>query len=210
MLWELRPNARTRIEVTATSARGRKNQAIDLHRVTRLDPADVTAHRGIPVTTVARTFVDLAGVIPAPALERALAQAEILNLFSLKAMFEVLSRSNGRRGARALRAALTEPPEMTRSELERRMLAICRRHRLPRPKVNTYVCGFEVDFHWPAARLAVETDGGAVHRTRLAFEEDRRRDGELLLAGYRVLRITHRRLRFDPHGVGETLRTLTA
>ncbi|MGH2948485.1 MAG: DUF559 domain-containing protein [Solirubrobacteraceae bacterium] len=208
-LWELRPSARERIEVTSAARVGERERAIELHRVRRLEPADVTVHRDVPITTVARTFVDLAGVIQPEALERALAQAEILNLFSLNAMLDVLSRSNGRRGAQALRAALTEPPALTRSELERRMLALCRRHRLTKPLVNATVCGFEVDFFWPAARLAVETDGGAYHRTRRAFEEDRRRDAELLLAGYRVLRITHRRLRFDPHGVARTLRALT-
>jgi very-short-patch-repair endonuclease len=209
-LWELRGSARSRIEVMSTGRVGARERKIELHQVRSLDPRDVTVHRGIPVTTVARTFVDLAGVIRADALERALAQAEILSLFDLHALFEVLDRSNGRRGAQALRTALQEPPEMTRSDLERTMLGLCRRHGLPRPGVNADVCGFEADFSWPAARLVVETDGGAVHRTRHAFEEDRRRDGELLLAGYRVLRITHRRLRYDEPGVAAMLRRLTA
>jgi very-short-patch-repair endonuclease len=206
-LWGLRQTDQRRIDVTAVVDAGRRDRAITFHRTRTLD-ADRTTHRGVPITTVARTLVDLAGVVPVAAVERALSQAEVLSLYDHTALDEVLERSNGRRGARALRAALGVPIVFTRSELENRMLALCRRHRLPTPQVNAIVCGQEVDFYWPAARLIVETDGHKYHRTQRAFEDDRRRDADLTVAGHRVVRITYRRLVNESDAVAGTIRAL--
>jgi very-short-patch-repair endonuclease len=207
-LWGLRQTDQQRVDVMTAAQRGRRDPTIALHRPRALDAVDLTTHRGVPVTTVARTLVDLAGVVGAGALDHALLQAEVLCLYDHAALSEVLERSNGRRGANALRAALGVPIVFTRSELERRMLALCRRHRLPLPMVNAVVCGHEVDFYWPAARLVVETDGRKYHGTRRAFEHDRRRDAELLVAGIRVVRITYRRLKFESDAVARTIRAL--
>jgi very-short-patch-repair endonuclease len=207
-LWELHRSDRDQIDVIGLRRRGTVDPVIDLHRTRRLEPRGVTMHRGVRVTGVARTLVDLAGVVEQSVLERVLAQAEVLGLYDHGALIDALDRSNGRRGARALRAAISAAPTMTRSELERRFLRLCARHDIPRPLVNATVCGHEVDFLWPSARLIVETDGHAYHRTRLAFERDRRRDADLMLAGYRVLRITHRRLLTDPEGVARTVAAL--
>jgi very-short-patch-repair endonuclease len=68
--------------------------------------------------------------------------------------------------------------------------------------------GFEVDALWPHQRLVVELDGYEFHRTRAAFERDRARDAALQLAGYRVLRVTSRRLAGEPAAVAETIRSL--
>jgi hypothetical protein len=206
--WELHGSDRAQIDVIGLRRRGTVDPAIDLHRTRRLDAGDVTMHRGLRVTSVARTLVDLAGVVHAPVLERAVAQAEVLGLYDHAALCGLLDRSSGRRGAGALRAAIGAAPAMTRSELERRFLRLCGRNGIPAPVVNATVCGYEVDFLWPEARLVVETDGHAYHRTRHAFEVDRRRDAELLIAGYRVLRITYRRLVSDPAGVAQTVSTL--
>jgi very-short-patch-repair endonuclease len=98
----------------------------------------------------------------------------------------------------------------TRSELENRFLAFLDAERLPRPRTNATVEGYEVDFHWARARLVVELDGYATHATRNAFEEDRARDRRLQLAGYRVLRITARQLSANTNEVAGQLRsTLT-
>jgi very-short-patch-repair endonuclease len=99
-------------------------------------------------------------------------------------------------------------PSQTRSDLERRFADLCRDAGLPPPAVNTWVGGFEVDALWPAQRLIVELDGYEFHRTRAAFERDRARDGELQLAGYRVLRFTYRRLVHEPEAVGTAIRRL--
>jgi very-short-patch-repair endonuclease len=74
--------------------------------------------------------------------------------------------------------------------------------------VNVLVAGWEVDMAWPERRLVVELDGYAFHRHRAAFEADRERDSDLQLAGYRVLRITHRRMDREPAAVVHALRAL--
>ena len=88
------------------------------------------------------------------------------------------------------------------------MLALVAKAGLPRPLVNTVVETFEVDFHWRAERLVVETDGAAAHLNPRAFEQDRRRDAVLQVKGYRVVRFTWTQVTREPHAVGATLRAL--
>jgi very-short-patch-repair endonuclease len=99
-------------------------------------------------------------------------------------------------------------PDLTRSELERRFLRLCRRHGLPKPEVNVRVGSFEIDFLWRDRSVVVETDGYRFHRGRVAFESDRARDAELKLLGYDVLRFTHRQVAWEASLVARTLRTL--
>jgi hypothetical protein len=101
---------------------------------------------------------------------------------------------------------------LTRIEIERRFLALCRDCDLPPPLTSGWVqldgFGFEPDFLWPEQRLIAETDAGAVHRTRRAFESDRLRDQLLAVAGYRTLRFTWRQVTGEPARVGFTVRTV--
>jgi very-short-patch-repair endonuclease len=90
---------------------------------------------------------------------------------------------------------------MTRSEAERRLIALIRAADLPDPSANVKVCGHMVDLVWPRERLIVEFDGWATHQTRAAFETDRLRDQRLVAAGYRVIRITYRQLEHEPIAV---------
>jgi len=83
---------------------------------------------------------------------------------------------------------------LTRSELEERFLALCRKEGLPHPLVNAPLLGYVVDFHWIEAKVVVELDGFASHGTRSAFESDRDRDTALSARGYVVLRFTWRDL----------------
>ena len=89
------------------------------------------------------------------------------------------------------------------------MLALCKAHSLPQPVVNAWIqlqgIGFEPDFLWPNAKLIVETDGHKTHRTRKAFEADRRRDQLLAEAGYTTLRFTWRQLTREPERVARTI-----
>jgi very-short-patch-repair endonuclease len=96
----------------------------------------------------------------------------------------------------------------TRSALEDELLELCRRYGIARPALNSRVRGFEVDFAWPAQRLVVETDGHRHHGTRAAFERDRARDAELVGAGWRVVRLTHRRVHGAPSEVADLLARL--
>jgi hypothetical protein len=194
----LRPDNRARTDVTVPSPSARRRPGIDVHMSTTLEPADVTNVDGILCTTVARTLLDLADVVPRRGVERAVDQAEVLRVFDLRAVREVLSRSNGRRGAGILQAVLAgyDGPTITDRELEERFFAICRGAGVPNPEVNSWVQleggAVKADFLWRSERLVVETDGWTSHGTRQAFEDDRRRDRRLRLAGYEVVRFTWR------------------
>ena len=120
------------------------------------------------------------------------------------------ARSHGRRGLRALRPLIeaAREPTTTASPLEDRFAVFCEKHRLPPPATNVLVLGHEVDALWPTRRLMVETDSYAYHRHRAAFERDRARDAEFAAAGYRVIRLTHRRLEEEPDAVADQLRRL--
>jgi very-short-patch-repair endonuclease len=85
------------------------------------------------------------------------------------------------------------------------MLGLCRRAGRPAPQVNVTIEGYLVDFVWREARLVVETDGWRAHGKRSSFERDRRRDADLLTAGWRVLRFTHVQLEQEPARVAATL-----
>jgi very-short-patch-repair endonuclease len=178
--------------------------------VSRLDEDDRGAREGIPVTSVARTLLDLAAILPLDGLRRAFEQAERMRLLDVRALYAARGRSPRRHGLRALNLLLAEgrEPWETRSELERQFVEVCREANLPMPTLNALVAGYEVDAVWMCRRLVVELDGYAFHRTRAAFERDRARDGDLQLAGYRVMRITARRLERDQGEVVAALRVL--
>ena len=178
-----------------------------IHRTPTLQADEITKHQGLRVTTPARTLLDLAAILTPRALERALDEAEVKQLYD-RTSLDALARAHaGERGARALTQALDEDgePTLTDSELEELMLALCADHDLPRPEPRAWVAGLRVDFLFAASRLVVETDGYRYHRTRRAFERDRERDGILARAGYRTLRFTHRQLTREPAMVADTI-----
>jgi hypothetical protein len=162
------------------------------------------------VTTPSRALLDLAATVSPTRLRRAFEAADRLELLDPTALASLCDNAGGRKGTGLLGALLVEHQELpwTRSELERRFLRLCDRAGIPRPAVNVPVEGFEVDFFWPAERLVVELDGWSFHRGRAAFERDRSRDAALQVAGYRVLRITYRRLVEDPDSVVREIRAL--
>jgi hypothetical protein len=214
--WGLRPHGGVH-ELSVPNRNGRKprqNAEMFVHRVPGLLPHETTRVRGLPVTTVARTHLDLAAGLQPHALRRVAEQAERLELFDLRAFERLLADHGGEAGTPALRAVLADfaafGVTLTRSELEARMLQLCLDHGLPRPQVNVWRNGRELDFRWPAARLIVETDGWGTHKTRRAFEEDRARDRRLAVEGWRVIRITHRQLRDEPDGIAADIVALLA
>jgi hypothetical protein len=175
-----------------------------------LQATEVKVHQGIRVTTPARTLLDLAAQLPRRALERALDQAVINELFDLTALDAVVRAHPSERGAARLAQTLAQHhagTTPTKSELEELMLAICDDHGLERPLVNAWVEGLEVDFYWPAMRLIVEADSYRYHRSRRAFERDRERDAILARAGYRALRFSDRQLAGEQATVAQTIRS---
>jgi len=201
-LWELRPPASGPPQVTVPGGARRGPERIEVHRVRRLHAADRAIIDAIPVTSLARTLLDYAEIAHREQLRLAIESAERRELFDLGAVDELYTRTPGRAGVKLLQAALAQiagPVPWTRSELERRFLALIREAGIDEPHANVLVAGELVDFHWPAPNpLVVELDGYEFHKSREQFESDRRRDATLQLAGCRVLRVTHRRLLSEP------------
>jgi uncharacterized protein DUF559/putative AbiEi antitoxin of type IV toxin-antitoxin system len=207
--WGLLTTGQSGIDVTAPRSRD-GIPGIRLHRSRSLDARDTTAHNGIPITSVARTLLDLAAALRSHHLERALAQAESLQLYDHRAITDVIVRANGHRGRGALARATAREPKLTRSELESRFLTLVRRAGLPEPEANSSLDapdhpGLEPDFYWPQLRLVVETDGWETHKTRAAFRSDRRKDAALTSIGYRVMRFTYDDVVYDPDTIVERL-----
>ena len=203
LLWGLPWTEGARIDVTVPGRGARSaRRLVVVHRAS-LEPGEASAKSGIPVTSPGRTLIDLADYGRRRPLERALDEAAYLRLD-----VSGLEPRHGRRGSGLLAQVLAAHmwgTTFTRSQLEERFLSLCRQHELPPPEVNQRVQRYEVDFVWRARRLIVETDGHAAHGTRVAFERDRVRDAELTAAGWRVVRMTHRRLLGQPGAVAAQL-----
>jgi hypothetical protein len=196
-LWRLvRPHAGP---IDVTSDRGRGRPGVTLHHG-RLNPEEATVVAGIPVTSVARTLLDLAEVVPGDRLGKAFEEADRLGLVERAGLEGVCARARGRRGLGPIRnlMAAARAPDPTRSVLEDRFASLCREHGLPPPSHNAHLLGHEVDVLWRESRLVVELDGFTYHRHRAAFERDRARDAALQAAGYRVIRLTYRRIEQGP------------
>lgn len=191
-LWGFAPRfapewARRPVDVIVRGYGGRaRRPGVRVHRSATLEDGEVTRHRGIPVTTPARTLADLRRVASRAAWDAALREAEFLRL-PLAGLFA----SDG-----------------TRSGEERRLLRICRRHGLPLPEANVRIGAYTVDFLWCEAKLVVEVDTYVTHGGRSAFHGDRVRDAWLGRRGYHVLRVTDRWMREAPGEVAATIRSL--
>jgi hypothetical protein len=210
-LWGLLRYEPGTIDVTAAMRR-RKRPTIRVHYAPLTD-WDRAERDGIPVTSLARTMLDLAAELPPERLDRVLERAEELRLFDLRAVEELLARVTRHPGVKPLRRAITvyrPSPIFTRSFLERRFLALVEAAGLPPPSMGFNYAGFELDAFWPDERFAVELDVYETHGTRAAFERDRVRDEELKLAGVEVHRITGPHLDREPDRVIERVRTLLA
>ncbi|MEA2235259.1 MAG: hypothetical protein QOD83_5075, partial [Solirubrobacteraceae bacterium] len=202
---QIRPSSAARIDVTVPARTGRRSRpGIRLHRSASLPPEDVTVQDRIPVTTVARTLLDLADVLNDQALKRAIDEAEYRRLFDLTGLIAVVGRNPGRSGARLLKA-VGGPAELTRSVPEDRFIELVRERGLPRPRVNAWIDGYEVDFYWPEANLIVEIDGFAAHGTRSRFEADRLRDRRLARKGLQTIRLTANALSYDEDAIAADL-----
>jgi predicted transcriptional regulator of viral defense system len=175
-------------------------------------PADeIAAVRGIPVTTVERTILDLAAIRPRSEIERAIGQAEVNRALGDPSLKQLVERHANHRGAATVGAileTLKAGTDISHEAIASRFLAVLDRAGLPRPRLNTWIGGRECDCVWPDRGLMVELDGYAVHGTRRSFESDRERDRVLQAAGWLVVRVTWRQLRDDAEAVARDLRAL--
>ena len=206
-LWQIYESRGRAIHVTTTTRSPRTLAGIRVHRARRLDPADVTKKDGIPVTTVARTLIDLTDVLASDRVLRAIREAEYLKLLDPDTLIAAVQRATGRKRLTELKKALQRhrPGQIVREELEHRFLELVHAAGLADPQTNVKVKTrrriYEVDCLWPDQRVAVELDGRAAHIRAAAFEEDRSRDAALTATGLRPLRFTWRRLTEEPEDV---------
>jgi very-short-patch-repair endonuclease len=190
------------VEVTVTGARAPQRTGIRAYRTAALTADEVRTVDGIPVTSPARTIVDVSRFLTTAALEHVVADAIRRGVVRQIQLTGALERHRGRRGVATLRSVMSGvEPAFTRSAAERRLLRLIRAASLPSPVLNARVGGHEVDFLWPRERVIVEVDGYRWHSDRAAFERDRVRDAELQALGYRVIRVTWRQLQREPRAV---------
>ncbi len=196
-LWDKPPRL---IDVTVPVEAGRKIDGVRCRRCRYPTPEEVETRAGIAVTTVARTLVDLAGMVGLATLKKTVGRAAIHRKLNLQAADLAIYNAKRRRGLKALELALA--PYRTkdgkaldlRSDFETLVLPELLDSGLPRPDCNVPLVidgeRLVVDFLWEGQRVVVETDGRGTHETAPAFQSDRRRDQFLASAGYRVLRVT--------------------
>jgi hypothetical protein len=190
--WHLRRTSAALIDVTVRATGLAPRPGIRLRWRPTLPEDEVTTLEGLPITTPARTLLDLAaGGLRGRHLEAAVDAAERQRLLDFADLHELLARYPGRPGTPALKAVLARyRGGDTRSLLEEIVAELCDEHGLPRPLENCVIEGKVRDFYWPHARLVVEADSYAWHRSPSALDDDRERDVTLTLAGYRSLRFT--------------------
>jgi hypothetical protein len=224
------------IDVIAPKWSGREIDGIRSHFASPPSGPERGHCMAIPCTSPTRTIVDLAGLLGERSLRQVVERAAVLRILDGQAIERLLA-ARRRRGAPMLRSILkpwftadpggsttsrvsttswaTTGPRL-RSELEARFLALIRANGLPIPTCNQRIaCGdgslsIEVDLLWPEQRVVVETDGRAFHDNPMAFERDRKRDRELQLSGYRVVRFTYRQIEEEPDAVISAIRRLLA
>jgi very-short-patch-repair endonuclease len=205
-LWGIGAEPTGGTDISVRAAADVQRPGIRIHRRPSLIARDFDVHDGIPVTSLVRTMLDLATRLDQAHLERAINEADRLDLMDPEALFAALDAYPGVRGAGRLRTTLGERTfRLTDSELERRFLPLVADAGLPMPLTRQHVNGFRVDFFWPGLRLVVETDGLRYHRTPAQQARDRVRDQTHLAAGFTPLRFTHAQVRFEATYVRSTL-----
>jgi hypothetical protein len=166
--------------------------------------------RGIPVTTVPRTLVDIAADLDEDALARACHEAGVKYRTTPKQVDAVLKRRPNSPGAGTLRAVMSGDVKVSLSKLERGFLKRLKAEGLPLPEANRVVSGRRVDCRWPDHALTVELDGYRFHNSRYAWEQDRVREREARARDDEFRRYTYTDVFDDPaYMLGELRELLT-
>lgn len=211
-LWNLRATGQTKTDVTVPGSSRKAQAGIRVHRTRHLHPEDIAAIGGIPTTSLARTILDLAGVLEAEQRLEVIEEADRLEILDFSPLSRAIDRRPNAQGVGHLRRIIREyagAPHI-RSRLERRFFALIRKAGLPVPQLNCKVAGYIVDAYWPQWHLVVELDGRAFHLSPRQFETDRVRDAALQRLGIRILRVTYRRLETEPAAIIDDIRALAA
>jgi very-short-patch-repair endonuclease len=201
-LWGLRPGMARPIHLTVPRGQhGVRPAGVIVHRTVL--PTERTTHRDLPITSPARTMLDIAAGLPDREVEYILEEGlGPKRLLTEAEVAEVAARAGRHPGAGTLRRVLaTRTGTLTESKAQRRLLGLIRDAGLPFPRTEQPLLGYRVDLLWPDLKLIVEVDGYQSHGTRGAFERDRRRDARLQAAGFMVIRVTAREIEYRPWAV---------
>jgi very-short-patch-repair endonuclease len=199
-LWTPGPRV---VEVLLNDAPAAVNPGVRVHRSRILEARDLHIRRDLPVTSPARTLLDIAPTASDRQLELAFDRAPRGKMRPSQ-VADVLDRAGGHPGRRRLATMLERESvgtTMTRSVAEERRLALMRAAHLPGPLVNADVGGYELDFYWPDHKFAVEVDSWRFHSGRRAFEDDRQKDQGLRRLGIDPTRTTGSQLKHQPYAV---------
>jgi hypothetical protein len=186
----------------------RRVKGLETHYTRHMD--DATTARGIPVTTVPRTLVDIARDLDEDQLARACHEAGVKHRTTPAHVAAVLQRRPSAPGAATLRAIMTGDTKVTLSKLERGFLKRLAAEGLPLPETNKVATGRRVDCRWPDHQLTVELDGFRFHNSRYAWEQDYRRQREARAREDEFRRYTYSDVFDDPAFMLAELRALLA
>jgi hypothetical protein len=176
-----------------------------------LPAREITTRLNIPLTQPVRTFIDLATVAGPKTVERAINEADKLDVIDADSLRRALDDHPGEPGIRHLRAILDEHTfRLSDDELELLFRPIATAAGLPTPLTKQIVNEFEVDFFWPGLGLVVETDGWRYHRTPSAQTRDALRFQRHTAAGLTPLRFSHYQVKYEPRHVRQILEKTAA
>lgn len=218
-LWGFLP-AKRAVEVIRTGSSARQRAWVELtgrmvsiplmiRQSRTLPAAELRVVNGIPVTSVARTLLDLSTVLSKAALRRAFIEADRLGLLDDRELVTCAHRSVPRRGTKEFRRMVGRrlpDAQKLKSVLEGLFLDLCDKYGIARPEVNHVVGRSEIDCVWPGSRTMVELDSYEFHRGREKFEEDRARSNRLKADGWVILRFTWRMVVHEPNQVAALIK----
>jgi hypothetical protein len=210
-LWGFGEEHRAYVDVTVRRASETRLRGIRSHRRPTLPVSDFTIRAGIPLTAPVRTFLDLATVTGPKTVERAINEADKLDVIDADSLRRALDERPGQPGIRLMRHVLDKDTfRLSDDELERLFRPLAAASGLPVPLAKVMVDEFEVDFFWPDLGLVVETDGWRYHRTPLAQSRDALRFQVHVAAGRTPLRFSHRQVKYEPRHVVDILKKTVA
>jgi predicted transcriptional regulator of viral defense system len=203
LIHELIPHGDGHIHVTIRGRHGPSPEGVSVHRTTKLNRNEVTILEGLPITSPARTAFDLAKIADLATAERAVEEALTQRMLTERQLRALAARAKGHRGAKLVTRILdahTEPG-ITKSEAERRFLALLRAAQLPQPQTNVRFRGYSLDCYWPELGVVVEIQGYRFHSSRKKFERDTRKAATLTAAGLTVAYVTWLQMDNEPLAV---------
>jgi hypothetical protein len=210
-LWGIGKERRSTIDVSVRRRCRHRRAGIRARSRPSLPEADLTTRRGIPVTSPARTILDLATELGRTSIERIVNNADKLDLIDPQTLRSWLEDCPGTPGVRVLRNLLDRRTfRFSDSGLEIAFRPLAEAAGLPPPLTKQIVNDVEVDFYWPDLGLVIETDGLRYHRTPASQSKDRRRDQTHTASGLTSLRFTHEQIRYEPAYVRDILRRTVA